>query len=132
MINIYLGELDSILMSLKSLINKELPIKTSYSLSKLMKNLEGEYKILMEKQNGLIDKYAERDDKNKFVLLPPNEFGKQGIKIKADLLEECNAKLNELYNIEVEIDFQPISIELLGDISMSPKDLLVLDKFITN
>jgi hypothetical protein len=131
MIKIYLGELDSILMSLKSLVNKELPIKTSYSLSKLMKNLETEYKLLMEKQSEFINKYAERDDKNKIVMSEKDEFGRQGAKIKEGLMEECNIKLNELYDIEVDINFQPISIELLGDISISPKDLLVLDKFIS-
>ena len=95
MINIYLGELDSILMSLKSLINKELPIKTSYSLSKLVKNLENEYKILMEKRNEFINKYAERDDKNKIVMSDSNELGRQQVKIKEGLIEECQAKLNE-------------------------------------
>jgi hypothetical protein len=130
MIKIYLGNLDSILMSLQTLINKELPIKISYSLSKLEKTLENEYKLLIEKKNELINKYAERDEKNKVVLLEPDEFGRQEIKIKEGLKEESLAKLNELYNIEVEINFEPISIDLLGDISISPKDLLVLDKFI--
>jgi len=128
MVKIYLGELDSILTGLDSLINKELPIKLSYSLSKLIKTLESEYKILMEKRNKLIDKYAERDDKNKFIIT--NESGRQMTKIKDEFIDECQGKLQELYSIEVEIDFQPISIDLLGDISMSPKDLLVLDKFI--
>jgi hypothetical protein len=130
MIKIYLGEIDSILMSLQTLINKELPIKLSYSLSKLEKTLESEYKLLAEKKNELINKYAERDDKNKVILLNPDEFGRQEIKIKEGLKEESLTKLNELYNIETEINFEPISLDLLGDISISPKDLLVLDRFI--
>jgi uncharacterized protein (DUF342 family) len=128
MIKIYLGEIDSILTSLDSLVNKELPIKLSYSLSKLIKNLESEYKILMEKRNKLIDKYAERDDKNNFVIT--NESGRQMTKIKNEFIDECQGKLQELFSIEIEIDFEPIPIDLLGDISISPKDLLVLDKFI--
>lgn len=128
MIKIYLGEIDPILTSLDSLINKELPIKLSYSLSKLVKTLESEFKILSEKRNKLIDKYAEKDDKNKFITII--EQGKQRVKIKEESMEECNNKLQELFNIEVEINFEPISIDLLGDISISAKDLLVLDKFI--
>jgi hypothetical protein len=132
MIKIYLGELDTILMSLKSFINKEIPIKTTYTLSKLLRNLESEYKILIERRNDFINKYAERDDKGKIVLSDYNESGDKQVKIKEGLTEECYKKLDELYSIEVEIDFEPINIELLGDINISLKDLLVLDRFIKN
>lgn len=124
MIILKLYELESILPSLNKLLDKELPLKISYSLFKLAKRLNEEYKFYNTKRQELIEKYAERDEKNNI------KTENNTIPIQKELVEECNSKLLELNNFEFEIEFKPISIDLLGDLSITPKDLLILDKFI--
>lgn len=125
MINLKFYEIENIISSLNKLINKELPIMTSYKLFKLIKQISKEYEFLNNKRTELINKYAERDEKNNIKYNNNNS-----IPIKKDMVEECNQKLNELMSIEFNVEFEPISIEVLGEISITPKDLLALDKFL--
>ena len=124
MIKVSFSEIESIISSLKVLASKELPYKISYAFKKLMKQLYSEYEIYQEERNQIIDKYAERDEQGNI---------KQNgniINLKSNCVELAQSKLRELNSVEFEVDFSPISIESLGEITISPKDLFNLDKFI--
>jgi hypothetical protein len=126
MIKIKFYELEYILPSLKTILDKELPIKTSYLLTKLSKQINEEYKFFNDKRMELINKYAKRDDSGKVITNNEN----RSILIQEEYIEECQIKINELYDIEMDIEFESLSISIFGDISISPKDLLNLDKFL--
>jgi hypothetical protein len=133
MIKIKLLELYQIMPSLNAIINKELPSRTAYKLSKLGLKLTEEYKFLNAKKQELADKYAKRDDKGRMVI-------NNGIAdIEKEFIEECNLRQNDLYNMEFEIDFNPISIgeidkfynEILKkEFSIEPIHLMNLEKFV--
>lgn len=124
-IEIKLGELDFMLSSLYNLINKELPIKISYKLSKLIKVLASEYELFKQNRDATINKYAEKDEDgnvrqledNKINILTPNLYQKE---------------ITELCEIGFNVDFEKIKIDDLGDINISVQDLLHLDKFIVD
>jgi hypothetical protein len=127
MIKVLLGNLDNIIFSLRNVVSKEIPIIMSYKLSKLIKQIEDEYKNYTTQRNKIIEKYGERDDKNKIIITD-----NKSIKIKPGTIENCTKDLEELNSIEFKIDFTPISIGLLGNIEVKPQDLFVLNQFFTD
>lgn len=127
MIKIKLGSLDGIMVSLKNVVSKDIPIKVSYRLSKLIKQIEDEYKTFTIQRNKIIEKYGEKDEKNNLV-----KASDHSIAIKPGLVDECKKDFDELNSIECEIDFSPVSIELLGDIQVKPQDFFVLNQFFTD
>ena len=120
---IKLGELDSILISMQSILNKELPIKIAYKFSKLQKSLLEEYKIFQENKQKLIDKYGEKDEEGNLIIKDDK------IMILSQYLDAFNAEFSDFLEIEVEINFEPIKIEDLN-IEITPEVLMNLDKFI--
>lgn len=125
MIKIKLFEISKILESIYKILDKDLPIKCAYSLSKLTKMIIAENQTLEENRIKLLERYGEKDNSNK---LKVNENGT--VSIMKEHIDTFQEQYNELMNIEVEIDVNSVSIESLGDINVSPKDLLVLDRFI--
>lgn len=122
---IKLGLLENILNSFVVLSEKQLPIKVSYKLSKLIKLLSKEYGIFEESRLKLVNIYGEKDEKGE---LKVRENG------LADIIEDkrndFNRDYNDLINLEIEIEFDQFSIDDFGDISIAPKDLINIGLFI--
>ena len=76
----------------------DLPIKTVYKLAKFFEVINKESEFYKEELLKILNIYAARDEEGKVVL---TEDG-QNIKIKEDCIQECNKKLQELANLEVE------------------------------
>jgi len=121
-----LGRLENILLSLNNLFRKELSVKISYKLKKLNKILIQEYEQLEESRKSLIDKYALKNDDGSVVVKD------NLVQFDNDNLILFNKDFETLVNIDFEIDFEAININDLGDINISPFDLMVLDEFITD
>ena len=111
-----LGEIYGLTRSLQKLTNKELPIKVSFRLYKFLKDSSSEMEILEKSRVKLVEKFAE-----------PKEEGKE-MKVADDKKDEFQAEFTSLLSEEVEIPFDPISIEDLGDISISTNDLIPMQK----
>lgn len=124
-IEIKLGQLDFIISSFSKLVNKELPIKLSYRLSKLIKLLASEHELFNQNKNEIIKKYAEKDEEGNIKQL---ENGRVDI----INMQSYQNEIGELYEISFNIDFDKIKIDDLADINISVQDLLYLDKFITD
>lgn len=118
-----LGELNIVLESLNKLIDKEIPIKTSYKLSKLTKKLIDEHSIYEENRMKLINKYAEKDADNNIII---NKKDNSTTMIGENKIN-FNKEFTELINIEMELEFEKIKLDDLGEISISPRDLLYLN-----
>lgn len=122
MVTVKLGELRFIVDSLNSIMVEKLPVKTAYSLSKLGRVVQKEWEVYEEGRFKLIDRYSAKDEagrpvveNGRYKMVDPNGFGKE---------------INELGGIEAQIDFNPITLDALGDIQVSPAVLAGLDKFI--
>ncbi len=116
-----LNEVYSLVRSLPKLTNKELPIRISYRLLKLLKSCSEEMETLEKSRIKLIKKYAseKKDDKEKKDMSVSD-------KNKEKFQEEFTTLLEE----EVEIDFKPIAIKDLGEITLTTNDLISLQKII--
>jgi len=118
-----LGELNIVLDSLNKLIDKEISIKTSYKLSKLTKRLIDEHSIYEKNRMKLINKYAEKDADNNIII---NKEDNSTTVIGENKIN-FNKEFTELINIEMELEFEKIKLDDLGEISISPRDLLYLN-----
>lgn len=100
------------------IIDKRLPLKTSYKLTKFFNQLESESKYFNEELQKIVDEYGQRDENGDFILTTD----KNGVKIKEGLYNECMAKIDELSNIEVHLDYEPrFSLEELEDLDLEIK-----------
>lgn len=119
-----LGEIPDLIKSMNNLIDKELPIKIAYKLKKMYQKLESEARIYEENRIKLLDKYGKKDDKGEFIV----ENNK--IIIPDDRKEDFLKEFEELQEIEVEFDFEPIKETEIKDLKISASDLMNLDKVI--
>ncbi len=116
---ITLGEILNGKNSLEKLISKEIKIKTAFKLSKLAKMVTEEMQLYEEQRIGLVKKYGDEPDEKGATAVKPENNQK--------FIEE----LTELTGVEVELDFEPISVDELGDIEISAGDLSLIEKFLS-
>jgi hypothetical protein len=105
---------------LTRLANMTLPIKTAYSLSKVIKELNDEYISIEEFRVTLIKRHGvEAEDGN--ISVPPN----------TPAFESFMQSFSEFMVTEVEIHSAPIQIDVtIPGLSVTPLDLLNSDPFI--
>lgn len=98
---ITLNELSIAKNAIAKLLNQDLPLKASYKLSKLVDQLNEEYDRIHEIRKKLMLKYGKKDEE-KIEVLP-------------DKVDEFKKELNEFLKEEVEISFDPMPLEVLGE-----------------
>lgn len=127
MIKFKLRDLTNIINAIKKIIQADLPVIHSYKISKILKKLDEEFQSFEMGRSKLLEKYGEKDGKGNFIT------DKDGMcKIKNDKQKEFAKDYKELLDIEVELDCEKISLNLLmqNDIKLSSVDMLVLEDFI--
>ena len=102
-----------------SIANIKLPLKTTYKFTRLMRRAETELEFYQTKFQEIIAQYGEKDDNGQYKF---TEDG-QSIVIIAGKEQECNAKLLELRNLDVEINDIKFTIEELEGIDVSISEL---------
>lgn len=112
---ISLLEIKSLESSLSKIFDKDINVKTAYRLGKLLKRLSEEMSVMEAGRIKLVNKYGAENEETKQVTVPQEKT--------ADFYKE----FNELMRMEVEIDFEPISLDALGDIQLSAADIMRLD-----
>ena len=114
-----LGEMRFIEEDLRAITKKELPIKLSYKFAKLVKKLLEENNMVEQQRIKLVKKYSngEMDVNGMYSVLPDKS---------KDFREEFGSLLEE----EIEVDFEPIDLSELGDITIPPFNLARLSKII--
>ena len=90
--------------SIETLSN--IPFGKRRALSKLNESFSKELQALSEEINQLIEKYSEKDENNKSVIL---ESG--AIKIKEEYIDQANKELEGIYLTETEIDYIPFKFK---------------------
>ena len=124
-LKIKLGEIEQILMSMKSLVEKELPVLISYKISKLVIGLDNEFAVFNSTRFSLTEKYGKKKEDGE---LDVNEKGMATI--LPEKMKEFNSEFGVLTNQEIEIEFEPISIQDLDDIKIPAKDLIFIREFL--
>lgn len=106
--------------------SKTFSIETQYKFLKLSKIIDSEIEIFEEQRKMLIENFGERDEAGNFIV----ENG--GIKIKIDSQEECEKKVKELNEMQVQFPDMYFSLPELEPLELTLEDLLFLDQFIKN
>ena len=100
---------------LVKIMQKELPIKVSYRISKIINLFRKESSEIEDARVKLVKKYGKED--------------KEGnIKIAEEKQDEFRNEFAEFLQEEIEINLEPISIEDIGDITISPLDMANMEK----
>ena len=100
---IKLKEVEEILIGLNR-IKFKMPTKTAYWLGIFNRKLKEHYEEYSEKRRDLLEKYGEKGEDGKFVML--NE---SLVKLKDST--SYNREIKELNNIEIDIPFRPMPME---------------------
>lgn len=103
---------------------KAFPIKTAYNVSKIVKALKKEVMEASEVFMKLLDKYGEKDEKG----LP--KMDGNGPTIKPESKEEYEKEFKQFLEIEVEVNRNPIPIELLEPAELTPVEIAALEPMI--
>lgn len=104
-----------------------LPIKISYKFSKLARAIEQEKNFYQSKVQEIIEEYGERDENGELKLTD----NKTAFVIKEDKVLECQQKMNELSELEIDIEEIKFSIDDLEGLTLSPQEMDILIPFIT-
>jgi hypothetical protein len=125
-IKVQLGELKSIIEGLQVLAAKDLPIKQAYWIGKTIPKLMKEFRDVEEARNKLCLKHCKKDAEEK-----PITKEKNGNKVY-DMGDEdaFNKELEELWDMELDIEFTPIPIEKLEGVKIDTATMIKIDKFI--
>lgn len=101
-----------------SIGNNKLPLKTTYKFTRLMKRAEEELAFYQEKFREIVEEFGVKE--NGEYKLADNG---QSIAIIPGKEAECNKRLIELRNLDVQIDGIKFTIEELEGIEVSISEL---------
>lgn len=107
--------------AIRKLVNLQLPLKKSYAIYKLIKELDANREFYaLEEQKLIAESGAVIDEGGRI------EFNDAGAQIKF-----MQAR-NELNGLEVELQYEPITLTEgdLGDAGISPADIMCLEDLI--
>ena len=106
--------------------NSTLPLKGAYKLNKIRKAVEKEGEFYTEKFQEIVDTYSRKDENGNIVFSDDGDR----ILIEEDKIDECNQKLEDLQNLEVQIENYDLKLEDLGeDLECTPDELEALMPF---
>lgn len=101
------------------LISQEMPIRCAYKLGKLAKQIESEFMLVETQRRKAVEKYGERDEEEKKIIIKNPENAQKFQQEFASLLQE-----------ETEISFDPVSLDELPDeLKLSAQDMAAIDIF---
>ena len=120
-----LKELIQLRQILGALANQKMSIKSSYSIARFISQTNDAEIIYNQKIQELINEFGDRDQQNK---LKTDENG--SISIKEGKEQECNDKIAEIDNFEIDVPQLTISEKdidnLDSKIELSPAELFIL------
>ena len=122
-----LKELIQLRQILGALANQKMSIKSSYSIARFISQTNDAEVIYNQKIQELINEFGDRDQQNKFKT---DENG--SISIKEGKEQECNDKIAEIDNFEIDVPQLTISEKdidnLDSKIELTPAELFILLK----
>ena len=117
-----LGETRAMVEALQMVMNEVLPVKTAYWLKRAMQQIQPEFEAFEEARKSLVNNYATRDENDMLAI--------DGDNYVIEDMEGFQKEYEELASTEIEIKYEPLGIDDLGDISITPNVLLKLGRLI--
>lgn len=114
---ITIGELREAQGALVKILITEQPFKLAYRLKKIVGKLEVELKEIEAVRVKMVEKYGKVQSDG-------------GLKVTDENLETFNKEMKEINETQTSLDIQPIPLELLEGVRLSPLEVMRLEKFI--
>lgn len=108
-----LGEILEMKDPMVRLSNEKLPLKLAFKLAKVIKAIDEHLSSVNEVRQKLFTKLAVEKDGQMVV---PD-----------DKVQEFNEEWSELLNSDVDVDFEPISLDDLPEVELTAQDMLKLE-----
>ena len=125
-----LGNLTQINNVINEYMSKPMKISGAYKLNKIKQISDTELMFYTDEFNKIIDLYVKRDEKGNAIFADDDPTK---VLIQEDKVQECNEKLNELHNIDVNFDdCYILTLDELNtsDVICTPEELQSLMPFI--
>lgn len=116
-----------LMVLINSFKDKKMPIKTAFKFNNLETLIQGHYEFYIEKLNEIIYEYGEKDSENNLIMTEDQT----GYKIQKGFEIECQEKINELSNLEIELpNSVSFTLEELENLKVNLYEIQSLSKLI--
>lgn len=123
---LFLGNLTVIFQGISAIMNEEIPIKTTYWLTRNANKLTSEIKIMEKSRQKLLNAYTEKDKDGNMIL---NEDKKSYKIVDTAGFQKEFAKLA---GTEIDIDLKTFKLEDFGNAKISMINFVKLKSIITD
>ena len=125
MIKMTIMEILNMVPVLQEMSNKSFPGSTSFKIARLMRELDKEIQLFDKQRTEIAQEFGEKDASGQLV------FTEEGnVKIIESKIEECNAKLESIFNTEIEINADKLSYSSIESADFTPSQALALEPIV--
>lgn len=110
-----------------SLASQKLPLQLAYKLAKFKSGVSSEVEFYQQRVKQCIELYAERDENDKIIFV---DEGKS-VKLQPDKVDECNNKIRELEEMDVDVPNIKLTLAEFGAVEISLPEMECLLPFLT-
>ena len=125
MINITINDMLNSQNVFREIANMPIKMRTSFAIARIIRNLETELETFEKTRQELIQMYGEKNDDGSLKI---NEDG--NIIIASENIEKYNKEIQDLLNEEITIAAEPLRIEDMEYIELTPTQAYMIEKFI--
>ena len=108
-------------------LDAKMPPAVAYKIMKLVRSAETEEAFYQKEIQKIIEQYGMRNDDGSFVKTKDG-----GIHLIKETLDECNEKLRDLEDLDVDAPEIKFSLDELSCISMTVREMSAISEFISD
>ena len=125
MITVKIQDIVNAIETFNVMSNKEMPIKTSFKVARIAKELDKVYQLFNDTRRKAIETYGEKDENGELKI-----DDKGNVALIQDKIETFSAEMNELLNNEVSLNTEPFTLSELEGITLTPAQTSTLLPFV--
>lgn len=110
---------------MQKLANSQVKGRTAYTISKIIKKIEEEVNLFYDTRMKLVNQYGIKDENGELVIENNN------YKINPDTLGEFNKEVTNLLETKITVEVNPINIDELESVELTPVQMIAIEDFIT-
>ena len=126
MINLLVYDIFNIQEEIGKLFQAEMPFALSYRVSRLVRDIEPEYKIAQETRAKIVQKYCSKDENG----APALDASGKNLLISPENIEKYNEEMTGLLNTEIEIACDKLPESVTEYITIRPSSVESIAKII--
>lgn len=117
-----LGEIKDVIIGLRKVYDKKLPVALSYSIATNEKMLFEKYKEVEEHREKIFKEVCLKDDGGVPIILKDEKKGTEKYTFETDAIEkEACDKVEELYKLDEEFDVRTVTMNIIELTETDPK-----------